>query len=460
MQIQFRQLSLVGALLLGSAVVEAKTTLDQVVKMGISLSPMGAEMAPNADGTIPAWKGSMLGLPEGLKYDETGDIYPNPYAPEPPMFTITANNYLEHQQHLSEGLQAMFQRYPDTFKMHIYPTHRDGRFSPLIEKRTRWNATKTVLSNGVDGLKKFTGGAPFPLPNNGAEVIHNARIIHPHGTMNGVMDDIAVYSNNTRSMRRQHMISDFPFALQENEVGETEKKIGKNAAYIHVNVLAPRRSKGQMTIVHEAVDHVRSARRAWVYLPGSRRVRRAPTVGYDTPDGPGGMVTVDDSLGFNGAMDRYEWTLIGKREMYIPYHSYHFDTQKADYKKLLWPGHANPKYMRYEKHRVWVVEANLKRKSRHIYSKRRFYIDEDSWQFALLESYDNHGDLWRVGILNTLYDYHVQGYIARAQMFHDLQSGDYVAMRLVNETEPTKYNLKPKGKRYYSPKNLRKLGKR
>lgn len=455
----FRQL-VVSSMLLASLASEAKTTLSQVVKMGISLSPMGAEMAPNADGSIPPWAGSMRGLPQGLSYKGTGSAYPNPYAAEPPLFTITAKNMKQYQERLSVGQIAMFKRYPDTFKMHIYPSHRDGRFSSLIERRTRWNATNTVLSNGVDGLSNFTGGAPFPLPANGAEVMHNARIIHPHGSMDGVLDDVAVYSNNTRSMRRQHLISDFPFASVSNDVGHTEKKIGKNAAYIHVNVIQPRRSKGQMTMVHEAVDHVHNARRSWVYLPGSRRVRRAPTVGYDTPDGPGGMVTVDDSLGFNGAMDRYNWTLIGKKEVYIPYHSYHFDTPAVSYKKLLWPRHANPKYMRYELHRVWVVEANLKRKARHIYSKRRFYIDEDSWQFALLESYDGNGDLWRVGILNTVYDYHVQGYIARAQMFHDLQSGDYVAMRLVNETKPTKYADKLRGKKYYSPKNLRKLGKR
>jgi hypothetical protein len=183
----------------------------------------------------------------------------------------------------------------------------------------------------------------------------------------------------------------------------------------------PARQKGQMTIVHEALDQVKNERKAWVYIPGARRVRRAPTVGYDTPDGPGGLVTVDDSLGFNGALDRFTWNLVGKKEVYIPYHAYKFDDPKVKYDTLLQKGHANPEYMRYELHRVWIVEADLKDGQRHVYKKRRFYIDEDSWQIVLLESYDGRGELWRVGVLNTLYDYSLQGYVARAQMFHDLQ---------------------------------------
>jgi hypothetical protein len=116
--------------------------------------------------------------------------------------------------------------------------------------------------------------------------------------------------------------------------------------------------------------------------------------------------------------------------------------------------------MRYEKHRVWVVEANLKRGMRHVYAKRRFYIDEDSWQFVLTESYDGRGALWRVGILNTLYDYALKGYIARAQMYHDLQSGAYIASRLVNETAQPNLMATPRGLDYYSPSSLRKMGTR
>lgn len=425
---------------------------------GSVLTPMGAERKGNKAGTIPEWSGKMRHAPNGINF-RSGDVYPDPYKDDKKLFTIHADNMNNYKNYLSEGLRTLFNKYPNTFYMNIYPTHRDGRYSDLIEQRSKWNSTHTKLVNGVDGLSNYTGGVPFPMPKNANEVLWNGRIIHPTPTVNGVFDDMAVYLNGNKQQRRQKFVSDFPFASTDNPVGMKNDEIGINAAYIHVTVEKPDRLKGQMTIVHEALDQVKNERMAWVYIPGSRRVRRAPTVGYDTPDGPGGLVTVDDSLGFNGAMDRYDWKLLGKKEMYIPYHSYKFDTPNVDYDVLLQKGHANPEYMRYELHRVWVVEADLKRGARHVYLKRRFYIDEDSWHIVLVESYDGRGDLWRVGILNTVYDFAVQGFVARAQMFHDVQSGGYIAMRLVNDTAPARLMDTPKGEGYFSPANLRKLGR-
>ena len=444
-----------------ASMAHAKVDTAQADKLGgAELTPMGAEVKGNADGSIPAWGGTMKAAPTGTKYSGSGDIYPAPYAAEAPLFIITSANFSKYADKLSDGQKALFNKYPDTYMMSVYPTHRDGRFSDLVEQRTKWNATKTELVNGVDGLNNYTGGAPFPIPQDGAEVIWNARTIHPHPTIVGVLDDMAVYLNGNRQMRRQTYVMEFPFSYKENAVGKVDGEIGINAGFVHVTVLQPKRSKGQMTIVQEALDQVEHERKAWVYIPGSRRVRRAPTVGYDTPDGPGGLVTVDDSLGFNGAMDRYDWKLIGKKEVYIPYHNYKFDDSKVEYEKLLPKGHANPDYMRYELHRVWIVEATLKNGARHVYAKRRFYVDEDSWQISLLESYDGRGDLWRVGVLNTLYAYDVQGYVARAQMFHDLQSGAYISLRMVNETSPAEFTAEPKGAKYFTPANLRKMGTR
>lgn len=445
---------------IASPLVYAKVDAAQVAKLGgDELTPMGAERKGNADGTIPAWTGSMNGVPAGLKYNGPGDVYPDPYASEKPLFVIDASNVAQYAEKLSEGQKELIKKYPSTFKIPVYPSHRDGRFNALTEERTKWNASNTDLVNGLDGLDQYTGGAPFPIPKNGAEAIWNARVIHPHPTMMGVMDDMAVYQNGNRQIRRQKYVGEFPYSYKDNKVGKVDEEIGINAGLVHVTVELPDRQKGQQTIVHEALDQVKYERKAWVYIPGSRRVRRAPTVGYDTPDGPGGLVTVDDSLGFNGALDRYDWKLVGKKEIYIPYHNYKFDDPAVKYDALLLKGHANPDYMRYELHRVWVVEATLKQGARHVYAKRRWYIDEDSWQITLVDSYDGRGALWRVGILNTLYDYALQGYVARAQVYHDLQSGAYIAMRMVNETAPMDFMAKPMGENYYTPANLRSMGK-
>ena len=458
--------SVITGVLLGCSLtatfVYAKVSPDQAAKLGgDELTKMGAEKKGNADGSIPAWSGSMTGVPAGLKYSGPGDIYPDPYAGDKVLFSINNGNMAQYSNKLSEGQKALLKKYPETFSINVYPSHRDGRFSTLVEDRSVWNASNTELVDGVDGLTNYTGGAPFSMPQNGAEIIWNGRTIHPHPTIVGLFDDMAVYSSGDTQMRRTSYISEFPLSYTDRAVGKVdEDAFGINAALVHVTVVKPDRNKGQMTVVHEALNQVKHERKAWVYIPGTRRVRRAPTVGYDTPDGPGGLVTIDDSLGFNGALDRYNWKMIGKKEIYIPYHSYKFDDPKVDYKMLLLKGHANPEYMRYELHRVWVVEATLKEGKRHVYGKRRFYLDEDSWQIVLLESYDGRGELWRVGILNTLFDFSIPGYIARAQMFHDLQSGAYISQRMVNEAKPINFMAKPKGAKYFSPGSLRKMGTR
>lgn len=440
--------------------LNAKVTEQEAQSLNKELTPMGAEIAGNADGTIPAWTGSMLGLPKGLEYSGSGDVYPNPYADDKRLFTITADNIEQYADKLSEGQKALISKYPKTFKMYIYPSHRDGRFNKKVEERSWYNAVNTELVNGVDGLSQYTGGAAFPIPRQGAEVIMNARFIHPHPAHDAQFDSVAVFKNGVRNARRQRIIGDYPFSNPRNEIGAVDTDISVNAGLIFITVEAPAREKGKMTIVQEPLDAVKYKRQAWVYLPGSRRVRRAPAVGYDTPDGPGGLLTIDDNLGFNGALDRFEWKLLGKKELYVPYHSYQFDDPNITYQELLMAGHANPEYMRYELHRVWVVEANLKPGARHVYGKRRFYIDEDSWQFVLSENYDGRGLLWKVGLLNTVYDYEIKGYINRAELFHDMQSAAYVAIRLVNETRPTNYAVEPKGAKFYTPQSLRKLGKR
>ncbi|NRB41899.1 MAG: DUF1329 domain-containing protein [Pseudomonadales bacterium] len=338
----------VGVLLNVSIVLptftSAAVSQQEAKKLGRELTPMGADKNGNMAGTIPAWTGRLSTVPQGLSYMGSGDAYPDPYAEDKVLFTITAQNLPQHQDKLSTGQIALLKKYPQTYNIPVYPSHRDGRFAQLTESRTAWNAVNTVLVNGIDGLQYFTGGAPFPLPKNGAEVMWNARVIHPHPTLVGVLDDVAVYLNGDRQLRKQRLIVEFPYAYPQNKIGDTEAQIGKNAGLVHVNVLEPMRSNGLQTIIQEALDQVKNERQVWLYIPGSRRVRRAPTVGYDTPDGPGGLVSVDDALGFNGAMDRYNWTLLGKKEVYIPYHNYQFDSPSVDYQTLLMPGHANPAY--------------------------------------------------------------------------------------------------------------------
>lgn len=438
----------------------AKVSEEEAAQLGKTLTELGADPAANADGSIPAFSGSMLGLPAGLDYAGPGTAYPDPYADDPILQQITTANRDQHQQFLSPGLRALFETYPDSFRIDVYPTHRDGAYSQLFIDKLMYNAVNAELVNGEDGIKGFTGSVAFPIPKTGAEVIWNSRTSGPNYTLAGTYSDIAVFSNGSRSVRKSTLMSEYPYVNPENKVGLEEEQLGIWAANVMTRVHEPLRDKGTITSIYEPYDYVTHAREAWRYLPGSRRVRRAPTVGYDTPDGPGGFITVDDTLGFNGAMDRFSWALLGKQELYVPFHNYKFDQSGLDYDELLTPYHVNPDYIRYEKRRVWVVEATLKEGKRHIYGKRRFYIEEDSWNIVMTENYDGRGELWKVVLINSLYEYNVQGYVNRAMMFHELRAGGYITIRLVNDSEQMDYTAPARGEAYYSPTNVRKLGRR
>ena len=439
---------------------QAKVTPEEAAALGASLTPVGADPRGNADGSIPPYTGSLNGLPEGLKYDGPGTPYPDPYAGDTILHSIDSADMAEHAQFLSPGLRAMFETYPETFRIDVYPTHRDGAYYDKYVQRLRFNAINAELYNGDDGIRGFTGSVAFPIPKSGAEVMWNSRTSGPNYTLGGTYSDIAVFSNGTRSERRSELISEYPYVNPQSEVGTLEDELGIWAALVLTEVSLPVRDKGTITSVFEPYDYVTNAREAWRYLPGSRRVRRAPTIGYDTPDGPGGLITVDDTLGFNGAMDRFEWTLLGKQELYVPFHNYKFDEPGLSYDTLLTPFHVNPDYIRYEKRRMWVVEAKLREGKRHIYGKRRFYIDEDSWNITMTENYDGRGELWKVVLINNIYEYNVQGYVNRAMTFHELRAGAYIVIRLVNDSQPLDYTIEPRGEAHYGPTNVRKMGRR
>jgi hypothetical protein len=123
-------------------------------------------------------------------------------------------------------------------------------------------------------------------------------------------------------------------------------------------------------------------------------------------------------------------------------------------------GHLNPDYMRYEKHRVWVLEAKLKPNSRHIYAKRVLYLDEDSWAATLPDNYDSRGQFWRTNMQTSVYAYDMQRYHARLGVYHDLIAGSYMVDRLLVDQQPALLNASNFQVGDFTPSNLRKLGTR
>lgn len=456
--------TLLGAVVLagvlGTTGALGKITEEDAARLGTTLTPLGAEKAGNKDGSLPAWTGTLQGLPEGLEYGGPGTPYPDLYAHDEKILTITAENMNQYADRLTVGQRTLLATYPQTYRIDVYPSHRDAAVPARLAECTRYNALHAELYGGDDGIRGYTGGVPFPIPKSGAEAMWNGRTSLFFHVLEGQYDDVATFPNGTQSQQKASIITMVPYNDPSKEVGWGAQNLTGIGAYTLDEKLDPPRDKGSITLVLEPYDYVINQREAWRYLPGSRRVRRAPTVGYDTPSGPNGLITVDDTLGFNGSMNRFEWQLIGKKEIYIPYHNYRFDTPDVSYKELLPRFHANPDYLRHELHRVWIVEAQLREGKRHVYQTRRFYLDEDSWLIVATENYDSRDELWKISFVTSIYEFNLGAYVQRAFLYTDLQVGAYFANRLVNQLRPFDFTAEPKPVEYFTPTNVRKLGKR
>ena len=401
----------------------AKLTDADAARLGKDLTPTGGEMAGNKDGSIPAWTGGLAKPPACFK---PGVEYCDPYAGEKPTLTITSANAEQYKDKLAVGALAMFKKYP-TFKMNIYPTHRTAALPADVYASIKDESTKIDL-NGWAVSNRVRSNVPFPIPKNGLEIIWNHNIRYLGGNTTRSQSSFPVRPNGDF----------FKVTFVENRVAnENMDKPQDNKAFFFTGYFAaPPTLVGTVFLVHEPLDLSKEQRSAWIYNAGQRRVRRAPDLAYDNVnDGTEGMRFTDQYDAYNGAPDRYDWKLVGKKEMYIPYNSYKVGEKTVAYKDIIQKNHANPELMRYELHRVWIVEGTLKAGQKHSYGKRTFLIDEDSWNVSWEDAYDTRGNLWRVGIHGNMQYYDAGVSWTRYNAWHDLTSGAYLMSGLDNEAK-------------------------
>lgn len=434
--------------------VGAEISASEADRLGQDLTPLGAEMAGNEAGTIPAWDGGLTGAPAGF---ESGDHHPDPFADDEVMFTITRDNMAEYADKLTEGHKAMLEQYGDTFKMNVYPTRRSAGYPQRIYDATRDIATDARLTDDGNGVTGAVVGVPFPVPDNGLEAIWN-HILRFRGTAaRRHIGQAPVTSAGSYTM----VVLEDEYYAPYHLPGATEEGLNNVIIKFRQRIVEPARLVGQILLVHETLNQAKEHRKAWVYNPGQRRVRRAPNVAFDNPGtASDGLRTSDQLDMFNGSPERYNWELVGKKEMYVPYNSYKLHSDEVSYSELLTANHLNPEYLRYELHRVWVVEATLKEGTRHLYKRRTFYIDEDSWQIVAVDQYDNRGELWRVSEGHGINYYDVPTYWYTLEVHHDLQERRYLAFGLNNEA-PYTYDFDVDlGPRDFTTGALRRAGRR
>lgn len=443
--------------------VHAKVSKQDAARLSKELTPYGAERKANAKGTIPEWTGGILesDIPEG--YKRLGQHHPDPYKNDKILYKITAKNMDAHSDKLSEGLKGLLKKYPETFYVPVYPSHRSASAPQRIYDNIAKNARTATLSNQGAGIENAYGGIPFPLPYDNKGNVDPLMILWNHMTRwRGVYvvrrsSEVAVQKSGTYSLVTSQQEIDFLFYHKNGDFSTLDNRLFYYLSFTK----RPARLAGGAILVHETLDQLKGTRQAWGYNSGQRRVRKAPNVAYDMPvSAADGLITADDVDLFNGAPDRYDWKYVGKKEMLIPYNSYTLDSPDVKYEDLLQKGHINPAHTRYELHRVWVVEATVKKNIRHVYGKRTFYFDEDSWGIALVDQYDTRGDLWRVTISHLMNYYEVPVLWTALDVYHDLVSERYYVSFLNNEEENSlSFSDTPPPKKYFKPAALRRRGR-
>ena len=367
---------------------------NKVMSKAIFLAAYAALGCAIAAETVPANEGASTPLP-GYSYGKVREEFFK-YKNEKPLLVITAENYKEHAANLSAGEQEMF-RTKSGYQMKVYPTHRSCAVPDFVAANTKANATEAKLdATGNYLVSARLPGTPFPQPKTGAEVMWNY-LTHYRGV--GYMYPKVVTAVSPAPGKTTWIEAvEEPWTMYYpwgKKGASSPQSVNDNLyfefwGYTHPTAFAGQAGDLQQHFLNKPVEMN-------YYFPGQRRVRRLPSYEYDTPQiGFENNYTQDDVYMFFGAIDRFDWKIVGHKNIYVPYNvfgMYRFDEQ---YHSVLKDEFVNPENRRYELHTVVQVEGTVKAGMRNISEKKVFYIDEDSWNITSGEDYDGQGKLWKV----------------------------------------------------------------
>ena len=427
----------------------ARVDAAQASRLGQDLTPLGGERAGNAAGTIPPWEG---GVTAPASY-QSGMHHPDPFAADAELYRVDKSNMAQYKALLTPGYQKLLEQSPDYY-LRVFPTRRSASVPQRIYDATRENATNASLIAGGNGIEGAAAGIPFPIPQNGLEAIWNHITRYRGEQTRMTANHAAVLANGDYILVKRERDIMFIYGRE----GMTPADLDNTLFYYKYVVTAPSKLAGSALVVQETLDQVLAIRKAWRFSRGERRVRRLPMLAYDAmqPD-TSGMATADVVDAYNGAPDRYEWTLEGKREMLVPYNSYAVHQKGIPYEKILQKKHVNPELLRHELHRVWVVDAKLRKGHSHPYAERRFYIDEDSWQILAVDLYGKDGSLAGLQAAHPINYYDVPMFQSTLETIYDFKGGRYFVDGLDNNEPMYNFNVQMK-KNDFNAAALRREG--
>ena len=402
-----------------SGLTHAKVDEATAKRLKNDLTPVGAERFGNSEGTIPSWDGGIKEIPAGY---EEGEFHIDPYADDKLLFKINKANMSKYEKNLTEGQKALITQYGPGYEIPVYPTHRSASYPERIYEKLYENALGAELLENSNGVSNTIATSPFPIPQNGVEVIWN-HILRFRGEQ---LEYRTAYVTPTKDGSYNPILTNYGYYFAYAEPEITLEEIDNKIFYLKTKIVSPAKLAGTLTLVHETLDQVRSPRKAWRYQAGERRLRRVPNLAYGTDlPNTASLRTVDQKDMYNGAPNQYDWSLLGKKEVYIPYNSYKLNKASKSAANVISPKHINQDQTRYELHRVWEVEGVLRDGLKHVYHKRRFYFDEDTWQIVLSEDFNADNELWRVSEAHTMNFYQVPTPWATVELTYDLKSERY-----------------------------------
>lgn len=425
---------------------------DEAAKLKSELTPLGAEKAGNKDGSIPAWTG---GYTTPIAGDKPGGRRGDPFKDEKLVFSITAKNLEQYADKLTDGTKAMLKKYPDTYRVDVYKTHRTAAAPQWVYDNTFKNATRAKLVG--DKVEGAFGGIPFPVPKVGAEVMWN-HMLRWRGTDWQFQTNMYQLTSDGKAVLTTDGVGDQQMPYYKKD-GDPESFAASGDYWLIrlVNAGPPIRA-GEAIVGRDNLDAAKS--QAWVYLTGQRRVRKLPNPCCDTPaPAAAGIMSFDEIEVFTGRLERFDWKLLGKKEMIVPYNSNRLLQAKTD-AEVLSKNHLNPDFVRWEQHRVWVVEATLKEGKRHQAPKSRYYCDEDTWMCVLGDRWDANGQLWKTVWSQSFVAPDLPGLVGGAMGFYDLLSGTAFVGNLYNEKKAQYPLMKPFASSHFTPDAMSAAGVR
>lgn len=450
MPFAFTARALAGAVLaltLAAPAFAADTTLaapPPEPMVGGDLTAFGAVRAANRNGTIPAWTGGMNEPPPEYA---PGRHLRDPFPDDTRWFTVRADEVARYRSRLSAGQIALFQKYPESFQIPMYPTRRTAAAPQPIAEASIENAAgrARLLENGL-AVAGARIGIPFPAPKTGEEAMWN-HLLRWQGVSVSRTYGIAVpdeHGHSTPAVYREDRLSTYA-AGQDGPVAVQRRRVG----------LRPAEVAGAALLTQQILNPLQRPPVTWYKPPGEKTVPvRAPDFAYDTPDpASGGLRTADMLDMFSGLLDRFTFELLGRREMYVPYNAWRLLAPDLAPEEVFWSAHPNPTLTRYELHRVWMVEATLKRGLRHGFPRRVFYLDEDSWQILMAEHYGPDGGLARYAEAHPVVHPQVPVLLPAREVTYDLASGRYVVSGLDGSEKPPVFD-RPLTLEDFTPESL------